>query len=357
MITTSKKRYVWVWLFALPLLLHFGSGVAFAQKQPAGASSPSVVWEIPAVGNASGYIGNDTNTSTGCLHCHKTLGEQFSKTAMAHTDVAGTNTDTSCETCHGPGKAHNDAEMEAERTDTKNPEAKKLIFRFDGSPQENSARCLTCHGTSPTHDKYDSSEHKLMGVSCQDCHASHLVGLSNPKDRVEPTLGQSKFFSAPEMTEQNRWLNQSMLRKAQPELCFDCHRTIQAAFALPNHHRVPEGLMKCTDCHNAHGTANRSLLTKTNWETCVGCHTEKRGPYVYEHASVKIEGCVICHNPHGTVNRLLLKTSETRFLCLSCHTEVQVNVPHGHLSYQTGGNCTRCHAVIHGSNLSPYFLR
>ncbi len=45
-------------------------------------------------------------------------------------------------------------------------------------------------------------------------------------------------------------------------LCFSCHGTVQAEFALPVHHRVPEGLIKCTDCHNPHGSLNRVSLTQ-----------------------------------------------------------------------------------------------
>ena len=116
--------------------------------------------------------------------------------------------------------------------------------------------------------------------------------------------------------------------------------------------------MKCTDCHNAHGTLQRPLLRKTNWEACVACHTEKRGPWVFEHAAVKIEGCTICHTPHGSVTRMLLTRREDRFTCLECHVDpFAANVPHGRLGFQTRGECVRCHATIHGSNVSEYFLQ
>ena len=39
-------------------------------------------------------------------------------------------------------------------------------------------------------------------------------------------------------------------------------------FALPTHHRVPEGQIKCTDCHESHGTMNRPLLKKVNFKEC-----------------------------------------------------------------------------------------
>ena len=199
----------------------------------------------------------------------------------------------------------------------------------------------------------------MMGLSCEQCHSAHLVGAARrPQERAGARTAQAKFFSTPGLAEENRWLSESLLKEKQPELCFGCHKSIQAQFALPTHHRVPEGLMKCTDCHDAHGTMNRPLLRKVNFEVCVGCHTEKRGPYVYEHAAVKVEGCTACHSPHGSVERNMLLRREGRFLCLQCHVEPSaINVPHSRLSFPTRGECVRCHAVIHGSNVSQFFLQ
>lgn len=326
--------------------------IVFAQKQPAVNEHSSTAWKVPNDGQASDYVGVEA-----CVECHRVRVEQFSKTVHARTAVAGAKLDTGCESCHGPGRAHTEAEKEAERDSTKDKAAaKRLIFGFHGSPAENTARCLACHNTSRDHDLFARSEHKLQGISCDQCHASHLVIRGQP---VEPALAQAEFFTTPKIrAEENRWLNQSLLKKPQPDLCFSCHRTVQAQFALPTHHRVPEGLMKCTDCHNPHGTLTRPLLRKTNWEACVACHVEKRGPFAFEHPSVKVEGCVICHTPHGSVNRTLLLRRESRFLCLQCHVApFAANVPHGRLDYRTRGECVRCHAAIHGTNSSEFFLQ
>ncbi len=349
MFSPHKKLLIW----SLPVILIFGTAWAAAQKQPGAQKTSSVAWKAPAKGDPSQYAGSEI-----CAACHADQTRQFSKTVHAKAGVEGATVGTGCESCHGPGKAHSDAQMEAGGEPAKIDAGRILIFGFEAKQEENSARCLDCHNTSKDQDLYNRSEHKLNGVDCSSCHAAHLLAKTEKRESVEPSIAQAHFFSVPKLTEENRWLSESLLKKTQPDLCSTCHRTIQAQFALPTHHRVPEGLMKCTDCHNAHGTMQRPLLKKANWEACVACHTEKRGPFVFEHAAVKVEGCAICHTPHGSVTRNLLTRREDRFTCLECHVDPHAaNVPHGRLSFTTRGECVRCHATIHGSNVSPYFIQ
>jgi predicted CXXCH cytochrome family protein len=272
---------------------------------------------------------------------------------------------TGCEVCHGPGAAHAHAEQNAAGDVAKMEAGMKLIFKFDANPKENSERCTQCHKTGTPQDSFPHSVHATAGVSCIDCHTIHPVEVADAgKPKLQPA--QASFFSVPRLNEENAWLTDGLLKKPQPELCFSCHRTVQAQFALPEHHRVGEGFMKCTDCHNPHGTMNHFQLRKANWEACVSCHVEKRGPFVYEHAVVRVEGCTSCHTPHGSVNNFLLKRREQRLLCLQCHVDLhgnsggfhgQANVPHGRRGFQTSGECTRCHVAIHGSNFDEYLLR
>jgi predicted CXXCH cytochrome family protein len=264
-----------------------------------------------------------------------------------------------CETCHGPGEAHADAEQEAAGNAAKEKAGTKLIFTFNGSPKQNSERCMTCHITSQQQEGFAHSQHAAAGVSCSECHAVHLVKVVKDQGRGSPPLAQAAFFQVPQLPETARWLHNSLLKESEPNLCFSCHGNVQAQFALPVHHRVPEGLLKCSDCHNPHGSINRATLNATNWETCVKCHVEKRGPYVYEHPALRVEGCVICHNPHGSTNRMLLVRREGRQLCLQCHSGFhdQAATPHSRLGFQTSGECTRCHVTIHGSELDLNFLR
>jgi hypothetical protein len=53
--------------------------------------------------------------------------------------------------------------------------------------------------------------------------------------------------------------------------------------------------------------------SKRGWQPermllCYKCHADKQGPFVFEHAPLKVEGCTACHDPHGSANPKLLKT-------------------------------------------------
>jgi len=328
-----------------------GARVAVTQKLPESTMGPSVALKM-SVG------GSDAVSDESCRSCHKAEFTEFGKTSHAHMQ-SGNKAAITCETCHGSGKAHSDAEEAAHGDDKKTAVADKLIFSFHGTAKENADRCLTCHISSKQQAMFGHSEHAAEGVSCNSCHATHLV--NEIKDQSKGTLNtaQAHFFQVPQLADETRWLHESLLKAQQPNLCYTCHGTVQAQFALPAHHRVPEGVMKCTDCHNPHGTANQANLLQPVTETCTHCHVEKRGPFVYEHPAATVETCVACHNPHGTTNRMLLVRREGRQLCLQCHTGIHTEaaVPHSRFSFQTSGECVRCHVTIHGSDFDVNFLR
>ncbi len=327
------------------------AGAAFGQTRPSATEPTSVTAATIAKIAGKEYAGAER-----CRACHRAESVEFNKTRHSNLGAASENAATGCEMCHGPGKAHADAMTAAKGDEKATAAAKKLIFSFNGNPKQNAEKCGTCHQSTRNQKTFEHSSHMQHGVDCSNCHSMHLVTANrNPKDHDVQTA-QAAFFSVPSLPEESRWLRQSQLRKTQPDLCYTCHGNIQAQFALPTHHRVPEGAMKCTDCHEPHGNSNRATLRQSSWETCATCHIEKRGPFVFEHSAVKVEGCTACHTPHGSVNRMLLNRREERFLCLQCHVDpFAANVPHSRLSFQTRGDCSRCHVSIHGSNFDPYF--
>jgi DmsE family decaheme c-type cytochrome len=109
-----------------------------------------------------------------------------------------------------------------------------------------------------------------------------------------------------------------------------------------------------------HGTFGNSNLKSAADQSavCTKCHTDVRGPFVYEHTPVKAEGCTSCHSPHGSQNARLLNMPSINTLCNQCHSKVANGTIHG----QGAGSddlepCTTCHTYIHGSNFNVAFLR
>jgi len=145
---------------------------------------------------------------------------------------------------------------------------------------------------------------------------------------------------------------------------------------MPAHHRINEGLMQCSDCHNPHGVFNatwdmgqHTMMVKQvldNEIACLKCHVDKRGPFVYEHPSVRVEGCNFCHTPHGSTNAKLLRRPVVFTLCLECHNGGASGTRGFGVDIQSGRHnlldpkfqkCTTCHVRIHGSNADQFFLR
>jgi predicted CXXCH cytochrome family protein len=326
---------------------------AQAQRQPSAVRPSTTTVQLRAQSADQGFVGEER-----CRACHRAEVTQFDKTV--HSRLADGDLRMDCETCHGAGKAHSDAEEAAHGDEKATAAANRLIFAFRGSAEQNAARCLTCHSSSPGQAAFTHSRHAGAAVSCQACHATHLVEAIRPSGPPAPPIAQAQFFAVPVLPMDRRWLRESLLKDSQTALCYTCHASVRTQFAQPFHHRVPEGSMKCTDCHNAHGTQNRASLNAPGWETCTSCHLDKHGPFLFEHAPVRVEGCAICHTPHGATSRFLLARREARFLCLQCHGDThsdQAGVPHGRLGFQTRGDCTRCHVAIHGSNFSHVFLQ
>ena len=96
-------------------------------------------------------------------------------------------------------------------------------------------------------------------------------------------------------------------------------------------------------------------------QVCFKCHTDKAGPFTFEHQPVKTEGCGSCHSPHGSTNPRLLKRAQTNLLCLECHTLTQdSNIPAApsfHNQSQKYQACTMCHIQVHGSNIDQFFFK
>ena len=59
-----------------------------------------------------------------------------------------------------------------------------------------------------------------------------------------------------------------LLKASQPTLCYGCHTDVKPDFSKPFHHKVEEGLMSCSDCHNPHGTFQKKGLKSSAFQGC-----------------------------------------------------------------------------------------
>ncbi|MGA3129320.1 MAG: DmsE family decaheme c-type cytochrome [Terracidiphilus sp.] len=292
-------------------MLLFGAGMicatALAAQAPGAKAS-----HAPAV--HADYVGAET-----CATCHEEVSKKFASNPHAKMALMPGNHDgVTCENCHGAGSEHVAG----------GGDVTKIFNPSKASAKEVDQKCLSCHAGA--HPDFVRSPHAKANVSCIGCHDIH---------------GSKQ---------------EALLKAPQPTLCFQCHGDTKAAFNMPFHHKVNEGLIQCSDCHDPHGTFGNSNLRSAADQSavCTKCHTDVRGPFVYEHAPVKAEGCTSCHSPHGSQNARLLNMPTINTLCNQCHSKVANGTVHG----QGAGSddlepCTTCHTYIHGSNLNVAFLR
>jgi DmsE family decaheme c-type cytochrome len=300
------------------LMLMLGASILCATAL--GAQEPKAAPDAkPAAAQAKEAAPSDFVGAETCATCHDEVAKGFAgnphgKLALQHGGAGVT-----CEGCHGPGAEHVAG----------GGDVTKIFNPAKASPKDVDAKCLGCH--AGTHPNFLRSPHAKAGVSCISCHSVHA---STDKEQL--------------------------LKASQPTLCFQCHTDVKPAFSMPFHHRVNEGLVKCSDCHDVHGTFGNNNLKSTADQNmiCTKCHSEVRGPFVYEHAAVKAEGCLACHTPHGSQNARLLNMPSINTLCNQCHSPVSAGTVHG----MNAGSaelqpCIGCHTMIHGSNLNQAFLK
>jgi DmsE family decaheme c-type cytochrome len=297
-----------------------------AQDKPAAPQTAA-----PAPDNKpADYVGSDT-----CQGCHEDIFKAFQKNPHHQVDTSKSRgfEGKACESCHGPGSKHAESMNAA---DIKNPAKLK--------PAETDKLCLTCHLSQPTHVGRINSSHAKNQVSCVACHSIHKNGPNGLVPRKTLEINQ---------------------------LCGNCHAGVWASFQRPYKHRLPEGAMSCVDCHNPHGSFFPRMIQTANANEpgCFNCHGDKRGPFVFEHAPMRLEGCPACHEPHGSANPRMLIRAQVLYLCLECHSNLPLPVPSPNGTIGTVPpafhdyrqprfqNCNVCHQKIHGSYVDRGLLK
>jgi DmsE family decaheme c-type cytochrome len=321
------------------LRLALATALALVVGAPAGVAQPNTAApaaSAAAAPSAPGRLGveySEKGADT-CLGCHDAEADTatFTTASIFRTKHAQRGDPHApfgrgglqCEACHGPGAGHATGKG-GKKTLTINSFKASSFLPVEARNEP----CLGCHSGS-ARSGWHASDHERAGLACSDCHRVHA--------ERDPVLAKA----------------------SQAEVCETCHRRQRADFQKTSSHPVRFGAMACSDCHNAHGSSATAMLNKpTINQTCFGCHAEKRGPMLWEHAPVA-EDCTLCHSPHGSVRAALLNKTPP-LLCQQCHAvaghpsvaRTAAALPGGGAGgsiFLLAGSCTNCHSQVHGSN-------
>jgi DmsE family decaheme c-type cytochrome len=137
-----------------------------------------------------------------------------------------------------PGKAHMEEGDPAKIISFKNKPAKEI-----------SETCLTCHAGKEERNNFRRGEHWRNDVGCTDCHSSHSLAANRNVAKSITFIGTANA--------------------EKPD------------FNKPFHHKVLEGVMKCSDCHNPHAVSSfkQTRLATGADAACIKCHADKEGTF------------------------------------------------------------------------------
>ena len=108
-------------------------------------------------------------------------------------------------------------------------------------------RCAVCH--DPQRQFAPRAD---QSATCQSCHASYFQRV--PFGHAPVVTGDCTFCHTMHVSQ-----HESLLKFSQATLCVSCHDAEFEEAALATYHRGIESL-KCTACHNPHGSSLRMLL-------------------------------------------------------------------------------------------------
>lgn len=270
-----------------------------------------------------------------CSGCHADVARGEHVHPLAPAGASPT-----CGNCHGDAAGH--------AANPGSAAARQAMVAFGagapgagapGASAERRGACLGCH--QDAHAPPGRDAHGQAGLSCDGCHRVHGTEPFVTAD-APPVSGFQQADAA-------------------SRSCAGCHADVFTAFAFNERHRLAEGAVSCTSCHDPHAAAQPGLIAMPGDGPCAACHDDKIGPFVFEHGALKVDGCQSCHEPHGSPNRFLLTHQQEGALCYECH----LAVPQFHIGFIPGAPprfdqntvCSNCHTAIHGSNLDRAFLR
>jgi tetratricopeptide (TPR) repeat protein len=256
-----------------------------------------------APGDPLHWTGRYQSWNAMCAECHSTnLQERYDPDSDSYA-TTWDEIDVSCETCHGPGKAHVEWAEEAERLGVPASGHHGLLVDFEtGDSRYEVDVCAPCH----------SRRHLVSGED--------RAGRPFLDDFMPVTLREDLYHADGQVLEEvyvyGSFLQSRMYHRGVR--CVDCHEPHSLQLLTP-------GNALCVRCHNEAPDPRFPTMILRNYE---------RPEHHFHPAGEPGTECVDCHMP------------ATTYMVLDPRRDHSLRVPRPDLSVALGtpNACTGCHA-------------
>ncbi len=265
----------------------------------------------PHASNNKGNLlkaGNDL-----CIGCHKTIGDAVAKIKFKHFPV-----EQGCLTCHDPHAS-----------------AKSVSLLKNSVP----GLCVECHKSDSPSFLRQHVNYPVAKANCSSCHNPHGSNTGGILfDTVHAPVASKRCSQCHDAATSPTPFR---TRRAGFELCRGCHSSmLNDTFGKSRIHWPLVDEIGCLNCHEAHASTQKKLLTAEESSLCAKCHQdsaewqvrlatkekeEKAASRVrpekgtFTHDPIQKGNCSGCHVPHAANSVFLMSQASIIEGCGTCH--------------------------------------
>jgi tetratricopeptide (TPR) repeat protein len=254
------------------------------------------------------WTGNGQNWNTMCASCHST---NLQKNYDIDADTYNTTysvINVSCETCHGPGKMHNDFLNSADYKNGKRIPRSYLQLDSNAGQLAQVNTCMPCHARKADISASPSPSEEIMDNYIPEVPTTEHYfadGQVKDEDYIYTSFLQSKMFRQGVKCSNCHNPHSGKILFAANQLCLQCHAK---SYDSPSHTFHPVGIA-ASDCKSCHMPDRIYMGNNTRYDhifraprpdlsvkygtpnACTSCHKDKTNQWAAD-AVVKWYGPV-----------------------------------------------------------------